>query len=219
MSALEAFQSSIGGAKNLIDMYKEIRRSRGLNMKGRIGEENEDLLWLPRSAIVISISSLDAYIHRVLHEEIPRLLSQDDVPQILLDDISKVVRIRNGKDVEKVIKLMRGDSVNNLFDLYYQERLSQVSFQSPDKIALAFRFININDVFGRVSALWQGDNSDEDSIKRRLANYVHRRNQIAHEGDLEKSGKVRHIQATYVNHMVSFVESLVNRLNQVVYPQ
>jgi len=51
-----------------------------------------------------------------------------------------------------------------------------------------------------------------------LAGYVKRRNQIAHEGDREANGAVRHMQPQYAMKVAAFVENLVFRLNRVVYP-
>jgi hypothetical protein len=42
--------------------------------------------------------------------------------------------------------------------------------------------------------------------------------QIAHEGDREASGAVRHIQPQYAIKIARFIENLVFRLNRVVYP-
>lgn len=78
--------------------------------------------------------------------------------------------------------------------------------------------IGHDNVFASVSALWPGPNSTEDDLKRILANYVKRRNQIAHEGDREANGTVRHIQPQYADKVASFVQNLVNRLNRIVYP-
>jgi hypothetical protein len=74
------------------------------------------------------------------------------------------------------------------------------------------------EIFESISALWPGLNSTAGDLKRTLAGYVKRRNQIAHEGDREANGAVRHIQPQYASKVMVFVEYLVFRLNRVVYP-
>src|SRR5581483_11405173 len=76
MTALTDFHHSIASARSLISMYAELRRSRGLGQRGRLSPENEDLLWLPRAAVVTALSSLDAYVHAVLHDQIPQALQR-----------------------------------------------------------------------------------------------------------------------------------------------
>ena len=72
-------------------------------------------------------------------------------------------------------------------------------------------------IFDEVSAIWQGPNTEADDLKRRLSQYVRRRNQIAHQGDLEASGQQRPVQPEYAAACRTFITGLVTRLDQVVY--
>jgi hypothetical protein len=65
--------------------------------------------------------------------------------------------------------------------------------------------------------MWRGPSTSADDLKRRLANFVKRRHQIAHEGDREASGAVRHMQPQYAAGCADFVDGLVRRMNKVVY--
>ena len=68
------FQRSLSGALSLYEMYVELRAVRGIGKRGKLDYENEDLLWLPRSSVVISMSALDTYVHAVLSDRIPHVL-------------------------------------------------------------------------------------------------------------------------------------------------
>jgi hypothetical protein len=72
-------------------------------------------------------------------------------------------------------------------------------------------------IFDDVSGIWRGPQTSPEDIKRTLAKYVKRRNQIAHEGDRETSGAVRPMQPAYANNCTDFIENLIFRLNRVAY--
>ena len=80
-----------------------------------------------------------------------------------------------------------------------QQTLSFIASQAPEKILAAYDTIGRPAIFDSVSDMWPGPRTTPDDIKRWLANYVKRRNQIAHEGDQEASGAVRHMQPKYAN--------------------
>lgn len=52
MSAFATFQQNIQAADKLVAMYRELRLNRKLSARGQLDAENQDLLWLPRSAAV-----------------------------------------------------------------------------------------------------------------------------------------------------------------------
>ncbi len=76
-------------------MYSELRKHRGLGQRGRLTPANEDLYWLPRSAVVAALSSLDAYVHAVLDDRIPHALRSNPIPGALCDAMADIVLIRN----------------------------------------------------------------------------------------------------------------------------
>jgi len=220
MSAYTDFQHSIAAARSLTSMYTELRHFRGLGPRGRLPPENEDLLWLPRSAIVAAISSLDEYVHAVLYERIPVVLKGNPVPDALCDAMAKVIPIRNEASFRNALRIFSaGDVHAALTTRLRSETLSSATYQAPKRILAAYQMIGHLGIFDLVSAMWPGPRRSADDIKRSLANYVKRRNQIAHEGDREASGAVRHMQPKYANDCADFTENLVSRLNRVVYPR
>jgi hypothetical protein len=219
MTAYTDFQHSIASAKKLTAMYTELRRYRGLGQRGQLTPQNEDLLWLPRSAVVAALSALDAYIHSVLYERMPLVLRTNPIPNALCDAMASIVPIKNGASFRDALPIISAANVHmELTARLKDQTLSFLSYQAPEKVQAAYEMVGHPAIFDAVSAIWPGPATSANDIKRALANYVKRRNQIAHEGDREASGAVRHMRPKYANDCAGFVENLVLRLNRVVYP-
>ncbi len=218
MTAYRDFQHSIASARSLTVMYSELRRHRGLGERGRLTVDNEDLLWLPRSAVVASLSSLDAYVHAVLYERMPHALKSNPIPEALCVEMANILSIKNAASFREALSIISVPDVHAELTTRLKEKtLSFLSYQAPDKISAAYEMIGQPQIFVSVSSIWPGPRSTSNDIRRQLANYVKRRNQIAHEGDREVSGAVRHMQPNYANACTDFIENLVLRLNRVVY--
>lgn len=199
-------------------MYAELRRSRGLGARGRLDAANSDLLWLPRSAVVACLSALDSYVHAVLYDRVPVILRHADVPEPLAKSLSSIIPIKNAGHFQDALPVLRAtDSLSELSNQLRENTLSFLSYQSPEKIIAGYEMIGHPNIFDEVAALWPGPRTSSDDIRRYLANYVRRRNQIAHEGDLEESGSPRPMQPQYARECRDFTENLVQRLDRIVY--
>ena len=215
---LRHFNHSISSTNSLADMYTELRRFRGLGPRGRLPPEHHDLLWLPRSAVVVALSSLDAYVHAVLEDRIPIALKLTPIPDRLCDAMSKIVPIKNAASFRDAFPLISSIQVEQkLAEKLQKQTLSYTAYQAPRGILNAYEMIGYPKIFDSVSASWPGPSTTSDDIKRILSNYCKRRNQIVHEGDREKSGKVRPMQSKYAITCTKFIMSLVSRLNRIVY--
>lgn len=218
MTAYVHFQHSIASAQKLVAMYRELRGHRQLGQRGRLTPQNEDLLWLPRSAVVASLSALDAYAHTVLKERIPISLRGNPIPSPLCDALANIIPVKNGTSFREALPIITVANVYvELSQRLHEKTLSFVSYQAPEKIVSGYELIGHPNIFESVSQLWPGPNTSAEDIKRTLANYVKRRNQIAHEGDRETNGEVRHMQPAYAIQCAEFVGNLVQKLNRVVY--
>lgn len=218
MTVHAQFLNNIAPADRYISMYRELRTSRGLGARGGLSAANQDLLWLPRAAVVASISALDSYMHSMLYERIPAVLNTPNVPDALCDALSTHIPIKNASGFRSALPLLRSDdTLGELFATLKSETLSFLSYQAPDKIIAGFALIGELDIFDRVSAMWPGPRTDADRIRRDLVNYVKRRNQIAHEADAEAHGASRPMQPEYALGCKDFVINLTWRLNRIAY--
>ncbi|GBQ60183.1 hypothetical protein AA0313_2330 [Acetobacter indonesiensis NRIC 0313] len=219
MSAFVKFQSSIAASDKLIKMYNELRLSRDLGKRGALTSTNKDLFWILRSSVVASISALDTYIHTVLNDQIPKLLSENNISEVLASEMSSLIPIKNASSFKAAYPLISSRDISQRLSIKLHEKTLQfMSFQAPEKIIFAYDMINQPDIFDKIAATWSGPKTTGEEIKRKLANYVKRRNQIAHEGDHDHQGNVRRIQPKYANECEDFIKNIVNRLNKIVYP-
>nr|WP_306581479.1 HEPN domain-containing protein [Dokdonella sp.] len=199
-------------------MYRELRTSRGLGARGALSAANQDLLWLPRAAVVASVSALDSYMHSMLYERIPVILNSPNVPDALCEALSSHISIKNAGGFRNALPLLKNhDTLGEIFAILKSETLSFLSYQAPDKIIAGFALIGEDQIFDRVSAMWPGPGTTADRIRRDLVNYVKRRNQIAHEADAEANGISRPMQPEYALGCKDFVVNLTLRLNRIAY--
>lgn len=219
MSALQQFARNIDASFKLVGMYRELRGFRNLGARGRLDAQNQDLLWLPRSAVVAAVSALDTYVHGVVKDRLPHLFGGNKiVPESLAKQLALIIPVKDANSFRKAVPLLLAhDTVGHLLKRLEEGFLQFQSFQAPDKIIDGYCLIGIDNVFERVADLWPGPNTTSDDLKRRLAGFVQRRNQIAHEGDIEANGNQRPMQPDYAIECREFLTSLVNRLDQVAY--
>ncbi len=217
MTALDHFNASIVASTKLVAMYKELRAVRGVGERGQLNAANRDLLWLPRSAVVASMSALDAYIHAAIYEQIPRAFLKNPVPHALCDAMSAVIPIKNAANFKEALPILSAPNSIAQLSGKLAESLSFLSYQAPEKIIAGYDLVGYSNIFDDVSAIWRGPRRTADDIKRTLSRYYKRRNQIAHEGDRETNGTDRAMQPQYAQSCQEFVENLVTRLNRVVY--
>ena len=216
MTPKQQFDINIRAADYYVRMYKELRQLKGLGARGQLDSANRYLLWLPRAAVVSALSSLDAYVHQTLYERIPQLLGgpHSDVPDELAKMVSSVTPFKSADDVRKLVKLMNSsDPASSLATSIEKGKLQFASFQAPHKIEGAYKLVGVDDPFGAVAAAWPGPATSKDEIRNKLDRYYKRRNQIAHEGDLNLQYNPRPMQPKYASDCRTFIAGLVERLD------
>lgn len=154
---------------------------------------------LLRAEYVLLVSSFDSYIHNIVRRKIrDNFFSSDHLPEDL------------GVSIE-VVRLMREDGTESgqklLLDSYLNKLLSKDSYQSPKSIDYALGLIGINKIWS-ASVSTFGDTAE--NVKKRMALIVQRRNQIAHEADIDSStGLPRTILLETVKECGTFLQTLV----------
>ena len=220
MKPLEQFEQTVVAADDYVKMYGELRNLKHLGSRGPLDSSNAYLTWLLRGTVVSCMSSLDAYVHAVLYDLVPALLwtyqaASDD----LCDCILRVLTVKKREHVPDALEYITApDGPNQLFERVKEGVFELQAYQAPDKLVQAYRLIGYDDILEFVANAWPGPKTSRGEIAGRLASYVKRRNQIAHEGDLEQSsGRPRPMTPDYARNCIAFTRGLVTRLDGAVY--
>lgn len=247
-SALNQFRISIQRVRDLIALHNSVKA------QATAALDISDIL---RSALVLSVSALDYYIHEVVTLgmlEIHRgtrpeppvtnnstqssfsrfkvsLGSAREDRKIAIDIESWVISelqqsygddfLQQSHNISSLMPIIANIILtklnnNSWLEAEIRENLSYKSFQDPDKIAEAIRYISHK-------KLWQevADNlgrTDKD-IKQQLKLIVDRRNKIAHEADIDPTlnlGNRWEIDESMVNDTVDFIEQVVEAIHQIL---
>ncbi|WP_414527963.1 HEPN domain-containing protein [Nodularia chucula] len=97
-----------------------------------------------------------------------------------------------------------------------RESLNSKSFQKPDNIAEAIRYISTKKLWEEVANKMGSPDKD---IKQQLKLIVDRRNKIVHEADIDPTlslGNRWDIDESMVNDAVDFIEQVVESIHQIL---
>ena len=160
-----------------------------------------------RAQIVLAVSSLDSLIHDIVRlgmisiAQGERAATEAYLRFDLL--LAAVVSATSGIDHETWL----GETV--------RRKLSSRSFQDPDKVADAVRLISAVKLWDEVGRELGMSPTD---VKRRVRLIVHRRNQIAHEADLDPTnpGFRWPIDSSMASDSIDFIDSLGRSIFNVI---
>lgn len=172
---------------------------------------------LLRSEWVSRVSALDLYIHEKVTQGMVNIFDGNQVPTdaYLRYQISNetLKRIRESSSQHEAVAA---------FDLELRQRLSIVTYQSPDKIADGIRMISDVQLWNEVvlanGATDATKTTEAKTLRKELSLIVERRNKIAHEGDLQP-GPLREpwsIIREDVDRMSATIEKIVRTIDSIL---
>lgn len=159
-----------------------------------------DISDLYRSQIVLTISSLDHFIHEFVLEEMLEIYNGRRTPSHGFNRFTIPISTINGSIPP-----------DNIISSHIRQKHSWLSFQDPDKIADAIRLVSDLKLWEEVSPSFGLSAKD---LKAQIKLIVDRRNKIAHEADLDPSnpGIKWPISSTDVRDIIDFIEKLVIKI-------
>lgn len=161
-------------------------------------------LW--RSQIVLAVSALDYFIHELARLGMIECAKGTRAKTDAYLRFDMPLSVTESAIAGSAHEVWVGETV--------RERLSWQSFQDPDKLADAIRLMS-------PVKLWEAVGNElgepPKDVKTRLKLIVDRRNQIAHEADLDPTspGVRWQIDAPMVNDTVDFIEKLGTAIYKV----
>jgi hypothetical protein len=179
----------------------------------------EVLQELLRSALVLSVSALDRYIHERISKKIVTALRKGglckeqeefSIPAALAIQVAdRVVAARRNNTAVRPANEIRNA---------IQEILHKRTFQSWREVEEGFKLIGVSGLGGKLQTAYAVGNMKP--IYAQLNRIAHNRNRIVHEADLvlhKRGGKVRMhpISSIEVRTAIDFLDDLVRKLEAI----
>lgn len=187
------FSEQIGSLHSLSSIFQYLQDNAGLM----------DADALLRSEYVLIVSAFDNYLHNIVRRKMREsFFASRPLPQgfSLSIEVCKLIRNEPTESAQQCI-----------LDAALRQQLEKDSFQAPGNVEYALGLIKINHVWRNASTI-VGDTPEH--IRNQLALIVKRRNQIAHESDMDPStGMLRNITLQTVTDCRSFLEKLVESID------
>ena len=160
---------------------------------------------LLRSEYVLIVSAFDNYLHNLVRRKIrDNFFNSQFLPPNLSLPITTYLSIHN--ETSTTIQ-------QQLLDASLRALLEKDSFQSPKSVEYALGLINIKSIWSKVAPI-MGDTAEH--VRDRLAIIVQRRNQIAHEADIDPStATLRVINMQTVEDCRDFIQKLVGAVDSL----
>lgn len=139
-----------------------------------------------RSAIALGVAALDTYLHWALAdtalEKMPTALKGLDVPFGDLVDLSEAM-VQDRAKIRPKVRARRA----------LERAILKLTFQSSRGVEDAMLMLGKRNAFAKISKEIVPPQGVQD-IKDQLNRIVHRRNQIVHEGDLQRQSRPQQIK-------------------------
>lgn len=182
------FDQQLSSLRNLTSIYQYL-------------EENAstmDASAILRAEYVLIVSAFDNYLHCVVRRKIcDNFFSSQFLSKNLNLPITDYLSIHSENDP---------GIQRQLLDVALRRLLEKDSYQSPTSVEYALNLINIKNIWSCCSSSF-GDTAD--NIKNRLAIIIKRRNQIAHESDIDPTGMQRAINNQAIDDCREFFAKFV----------
>ena len=193
-AAIEQFRENIQRVKNLEASHAYLEANTELDMS--------DIL---RAEVVLIVSALDTFIH-----DIVRL----GMLKILKGERKQTPKYQNFSVKMKTINF---DEKYSWFEEEIRRRHSQLSFQQAKDIREAIDHISKKDILELVANKIE---KNKDEIIKSLNLIIKRRNQIAHESDIDPTTKYPNtrypIDEQQTKEIITFIEEIVETIYIVI---
>lgn len=154
---------------------------------------------LLRAEYVLIISAFDSYLHNIVRRKLSEGFFEGDINNCTVNlSLESFYMIHTAATLEEKRQLL---------DLEIRKILEKDSYQSPKSVEYAMKTIGVTSIWRKTEETF-GDTGEH--IKNRLALIVKRRNQIAHESDIDFiSDTLRPIDYQTVEDCRDFITKLV----------
>lgn len=157
----------------------------------------------------MAVSALDTYVHEILKTGLIQIYSGARVSSPSSDAYSFTFA-----DLRSIISATTPADKQTLLDGAIKRINSKDSYQSPKSIEYAMAILGVNSLWTRIAP---GFGLSAADVKTKLSNIVRKRNQIAHESDINPATMTRYpILKADADDVMDFIEKLVNAIHNLL---
>lgn len=184
---------------------------------------------LRRMAVVQAVAAIDSYMHALVLNRLSEIRQSSDLPKVLAQlDIpfGDLVDLADGwldhqREQTELIKKKKPLTQKRPWvriKKNLQKRILKETFQSYEQIGTALAMSGVKNGWTKIS---KELGQTPKQIQTRLNVLVRRRNQIVHEGDIQRQSRPQKLRFNDVNHreierQVDQVEALINAIEKVL---
>lgn len=206
---LRIFENNISKARSLSTIY--------INLRDNVGIEEDYNCNLLKAQLVNVVSAFDMFVHSIVKKGVIEIFTKIRKQTPKFQSFSF-----QAKTILKLMEVMTpgfipstpDDIPELIIEKDLANKLSYMSFQHPEKVADALSLIWDEQHKFQILAVDIGlpgmtDNDKTANLKQQLETIIQRRNQIAHEGDIDPATMLpRTIDIDDVKEATDFIESL-----------
>ena len=168
-----------------------------------------DLTDLLRSQIVMAVSALDHYVHEITRVGMLEVYDgkRPQTPAFLRFQVTMEATLQG---------IVSGQQNDGWLDEEIRKKHGYLAFQHPDRIADAVRLFSTRELWTSVASEL---NLEIDDVKTQLRLIIDRRNQIAHEADLDSrlpGGNRFSISPSDTKKTIDFIQDVGEAIHVVV---
>jgi hypothetical protein len=173
MTNIAIFRLNVARSRALIGTHGQLH-----NKAGKPKTVVSDVM---RAAVVMVVSAFDAFLHGLLSEYVERAAKLKPPPGALMDLVKEWHL--DAKEILPYLLNKKGPSdFRQLAVAHFADR----TLQDPSKVGQVGAVLGVEDLWDEIAA---GLNRPVTDLRKEFAAVVKRRHQIAHEADLDPSGK------------------------------
>lgn len=200
LSAFDTFLSNLNRARALGGLFTALSHTTTPAL---------DLTDLLRAQLVLAVSAFDQFIHELARVGVLETFEGRRPPARAY--------LRFEVSLEALSQILTRPADSTTLDQEIRLRHSWLAFQKPDKVADAIRLVTDKALWEEVGARTGISAAD---VKARLGAIVDRRNQIAHEADLDPTDPTRQtrwpIRRDDVDSAAGFLEGVGRAIVEIV---
>jgi hypothetical protein len=184
--AFTNFTRTIERSKQVIALYRD-----GVNLT-----EKEDLV---RFSVILSVSALDSYFTDKFCDVLVPFLKKREPTDDLVEILEKA-----GLNTRTALELISMERPFRRIRTLVERSFSNYTTQRTDVIDKLFTSIGLQDFSNNAQKIVGRRN-----LKSRIQTLVNKRNDIAHEGDLDSRGKTKKIDVDIIEGQISDLDLFV----------